>query len=99
MAIVAVSIAPVGGEVSVSKYVAKALDVLEESGLDYELGPMFTTIEGDPDEIFATIREMQEAVFAEGAERVGTVMKVDDRRDKTHTMRGKMESVREKRGK
>ncbi len=38
MAIVAVSIAPVGAGVSVSKYVARAVEVLEAADLEYELG-------------------------------------------------------------
>ncbi len=95
MAIVAVSISPVGGDVSVSRYVAEALRVLEGyPGIKTERGSMFTTLEGDIDEIFAAIREMQEAVFAAGADRVGTVMKVDERRDKEMTMEGKLSSVR-----
>lgn len=93
MAIVAVSIAPVGADVSVSRYVARAVKVLEEADLEYELGPMFTTIEGDLDEIMSVIRDMQEAVFEEGAQRVGTVIKIDDRRDRAHSMKGKMDSV------
>ncbi|MAE96740.1 MAG: hypothetical protein CL910_18995 [Deltaproteobacteria bacterium] len=95
MAIVAVSIAPTGAGASVSSYVAAALRVLEgQEQVRWELGPMFTTLEGDLDEIMALVREMQEAVFAEGASRVGTVLKIDDRRDKEATMAGKLASVR-----
>ncbi len=93
MAIVAVSIAPVGAGVSVSKYVARAVEVLEAADLEYELGSMFTTIEGDLDEIMSVIRDMQEAVFEEGARRVGTVIKIDDRRDRAHSITGKVDSV------
>ena len=39
------------------------------------------------------IQDMQEAVFAEGAERVGTVIKIDDRRDRDATMQDKLASV------
>lgn len=93
MAIAAVSISPVGtGEVSVGRYVAAALSVLEE-GLKYRLDPMFTTIEGDLDHIFAAIRKMQEAVFAEGAVRVSTVIKIDNRRDRQVSMEDKVRSV------
>ena len=94
MAIVAVSIAPVGGEASVSRFVAEALGVLEEyPQIKVQPGPMYTTLEGDLDEILGAIREMQEAVFDAGAVRVSTVMKIDDRRDRELTMEGKMESV------
>ncbi len=94
MAIVAVSISPVGEGVGVSSYVARALAVLQRSDLEYEMGPMFTTIEGDLDQILEVVRRMQEAVFDEGARRVSTVMKIDDRRDRAHSMKGKLQSVR-----
>jgi uncharacterized protein YqgV (UPF0045/DUF77 family) len=36
---------------------------------------------------------MQEAVFAAGAKRVSTVLKIDDRRDRTARMEDKVRSV------
>ena len=94
MAIAAVSIAPVGTGTSVSRYVAEALRVVRsQDRVGYRLDPMFTTLEGDLSEIFALILRMEEAVFALGADRVGTVIKVDDRRDRGVAMAVKVESV------
>ncbi len=94
MAIVAVSIAPGGAGASVGAFVAEAIRVLEaQDAVRWELGPMFTTLEGDLDAVFALIRQMQEAVFAKGAARVATVIKIDDRRDKDATMAAKVASV------
>lgn len=95
MAIVAVSIAPLGsGDPSVSRYVAAAERVLQEDGrVRYRLDPMFTTIEGDLSTIFEVIEKMHEAVFACGAVRVSSVIKVDDRRDKVATMEEKIVAV------
>ena len=94
MAIVAVSISPVGEGVSVSHTVAAALRVVRaQSEIRYRLDPMFTTLEGDLDRIFALIRDMQEAAFAQGAVRVGTVIKIDDRRDRPVSMDDKLEAV------
>lgn len=94
MAIVAVSISPVGDGVSVSRHVAAALRVVRaQDAVRYRLDPMFTTLEGDLDEVFALVRRMQEAVFDAGAERVGTVMKIDDRRDRAVTMEAKVTAV------
>ncbi len=94
MAIVAVSIAPVGDGVSVSRHVAAALQVVrEQDRVRHRLDPMFTTLEGDLDEIFALIRSMQEAVFAACAQRVGTVIKIDDRRDRRVAMEDKIRAV------
>jgi uncharacterized protein (TIGR00106 family) len=94
MAIVAVSISPVGEGASVSRYVAAAVEIVRgQSRVKARLDPMFTTLEGDLDDIFALIRVMQEAVFEAGAVRVGTVMKIDDRRDREVSMEAKLEAV------
>lgn len=96
MAMVAVSVSPGGVGASVGEHVAAALRVLEgQERVRYELGPMFTTLEGDLEEIFRLVLEMREAVFAMGAPRVGLVLKVDERRDKPATMEGKLARVRE----
>ncbi|CAG0948870.1 hypothetical protein MYXO_00057 [Myxococcaceae bacterium] len=96
MAIVAVSISPIGEGPSVARWVAEALRVVRaQERVRYELGSMFTTLEGDPDEIFALVRRMQEAVFAAGAKRVSTVLKMDDRRDRVVAMGDKLRSIEE----
>jgi uncharacterized protein (TIGR00106 family) len=95
MAIVAVSIAPVGEGPSVGAFVGAALRVLEEQDrVRFAPGPMFTTLEGELGEIFALVQRMQEAVFARGAQRVSTVIKVDERRDRSASMEEKLESAR-----
>lgn len=95
MAIAAVSLSPVGVGTSVSAYVAKAVAVLEaQDAVRFELGSMFTTLEGPLPAIFAVIEEMQEAIFAAGAERVGAVIKVDERRDREASMEDKLSSLK-----
>ncbi len=97
MAVVFVTITPLGtGTPSVSKYVAGVERVLRDSGLTHELTAMGTIIEGDLDRILAVIRKMHESPFGQGAVRVSTLVKIDDRRDKEHTIARKMKSVREK---
>ena len=96
MAIAAVSISPVGEGTSVSRYVAAALRVARaQDRVRVRLDPMFTTLEGEIDEIFALVRRMQEAVFEAGALRVGTVLKIDDRRDRPASMQDKLRAVEE----
>lgn len=97
MAIVEVSITPLGTATpSVSKYVAQAHKVLVETeGLKVQLTPMSTVLEGDLDLILKAVRQAQEAVFAAGAQRVSTAMKIDDRRDRTGTMEEKVRAVQE----
>ena len=97
MAIVAVSISPLGEGPSVSRYVVAAERALSGyPNIKRQIGPMFTTLEGDLDEIWQAVRAMQEAVFELGAGRVVSSIKIDDRRDKAITMEGKVKAVEEK---
>ena len=91
MAIMEICLIPIGTkETSVSKYVASASKVLEEAGVKHELNPMGTVIEADPDKCFEIARKMQEEVFDRGSDRVYTVIKMDDRRDKESHMEQKI---------
>ena len=98
MAVVEISVAPLGTSTpSVSAYVAKCVEIVAESGLKYQLTPMGTVIEGDIDDILPVLREMHEVPFIEGAERVSTLIKIDDRRDSgSHGLQGKVDSVMNK---
>jgi uncharacterized protein (TIGR00106 family) len=96
MAIAAVSISPVGEGASVSRHVAAAIRVArDQTRVRVRLDPMFTTLEGELSDIFALVARMQEAVFAAGAVRVGTVLKIDDRRDREVQMEDKVRAVEE----
>ncbi|WP_432664625.1 MTH1187 family thiamine-binding protein [Wukongibacter baidiensis] len=98
MAIVEFTIVPLGTkDTSLSKYVADCHKVLEEvEDIKYQLTPMGTIVEGDLDQILETIRKMHEVPFKNGALRVSTSIKIDDRRDKVSSMDGKVKSVQEK---
>ncbi len=100
MAILAISVAPAGVGASVSKYVAKAIQLAQEDKrVTVEPGPMFTSIEGDIEACFDIARRMHECLFEDDdVKRVSTVIKIDDRRDKEITMSGKMQAVRRQLG-
>jgi uncharacterized protein (TIGR00106 family) len=97
MAIAFLTITPLGtGTASVSRYVAGVERILQGTTLKSQLTAMGTIIEGDLDEILAVVRRMHEHPFTMGAVRVSTLLKIDDRRDKEHTIDSKMRSVEEK---
>ena len=98
MAIVEVSIVPLGTHSpSLSKYVARAVEVLEhQKDVLYKLTPMGTILEGDLDKILGIVRQMHESGFDGAVQRVVTSIKIDDRRDKISTMEAKVSSVQEK---
>jgi len=100
MAIVEVSIVPLGTETpSVSEYVARAVEVLQdEKDIKYELTAMGTIIEGELERLLALIQKMHQAVFDAGAMRVVTTVKIDERRDKNSSMRSKIESLKRELG-
>ena len=98
MAVVELTLIPICTEsTSCSPYVAAAYDAVKDNDkVEIRLNPMGTVLEGDIDELFACVRKMQEAVFANGAHRVYSVVKIDDRRDKKGNLDQKINSVMEK---
>jgi uncharacterized protein (TIGR00106 family) len=92
------TIIPIGTrETSISKYIAAAISTLDNMGIKYEISGMGTLIEtDDPKKLFDAIRVVHESVFKEGAERVATSIKIDDRRDVQKTIEEKILSVQEK---
>ncbi|MGV8859336.1 thiamine-binding protein [Rhodoglobus sp.] len=93
--IVAFSVAPSGGPDgtdSVHNAVAAAVKVVRDSGLPNQTDSMFTTIEGDWDEVFAVVKAATEAVGQFGS-RVSLVLKADIRPGHTGEMTGKVERL------
>ncbi len=97
MAIAFLTITPLGTATpSVSRFVAGVERILRETSLTHQLTAMGTIIEGDLDEILAVVRRMHEHPFTQGAERVSTSLRIDDRRDRPASIASKMRSVEEK---
>jgi uncharacterized protein (TIGR00106 family) len=88
------SVMPIGEGESLSPYVAECLKIVRSSGLDHELTPMGTILQGELDEVMATIISCHRKVVSM-SDRVVTYIKIDDRRNE-RPMRDKVESVREK---
>ena len=86
------SVAPVT-EGSMAGEVAKAVDALEAFDVAYETNPMGTVIEaGEISEVFAAAQAAHEAV---DADRVSTLLKIDDKRTSEDGARAKVEAVTE----
>lgn len=99
MAIAEVSILPVGtGSTSLSGWVADLQRLLAAAPepIHYEMTGMSTLIEAAPAHLFAVLARLHEAPFLQGAGRVYTVVKIDDRRDKASTLATKVEAVQQK---
>jgi len=93
--LVAFSVAPSGSQDdagSVHNAVAAAVKVVRDSGLPNHTDSMFTTIEGDWDEVFAVIKAATDAVGAYGP-RVSLVLKADIRPGHFGELAGKVERL------
>jgi uncharacterized protein (TIGR00106 family) len=95
MVIAEISIVPLGTSTpSVSKYVAKAIQVLDrERDIKYQLTGMGTILEGDWTSVLAVVRKMHESVFDDRVQRVVTTIRIDDRRDRKSSVERKVQSV------
>ena len=90
------AILPVGCDTTECKdYVTAAVQVVKDSGLNYQLTGMGTQIEAENlKELYEVIADAQEAVFKIGVGRVYSVIKIDDRRDmENRTLDVKIETV------
>jgi uncharacterized protein (TIGR00106 family) len=94
MIISQLSIAPVGKDISLSKYVKKVINVLKENNIKFETNDMATVIETeDLETLFNVVEKAHKAVIESGVQRVITELKIDDRRDKNVTMGTKIKSL------
>ena len=74
---------------SVSQAVAAAVKVVRESGLPNETTSMFTTVEGEWEEVMAVVKRCVDAV-AERTPRISLVMKADIRPGHTGQLTAKV---------
>jgi uncharacterized protein (TIGR00106 family) len=90
--LIAFSITPLGVGEGVGEIVAEAVRVVRASGLPNQTDSMFTTIEGDWDEVMAVVKSAVDAV-AERAPRVSLVLKADVRPGITDGLTSKVETI------
>jgi uncharacterized protein (TIGR00106 family) len=93
--LVAFSVAPLGESESVADAVAEAVRIVRDSGLPNRTDAMFTTIEGEWDEVMDVVKRATQAVGAH-AGRVSLVLKADIRPGHTGELEGKVRRVEER---
>lgn len=97
MLLAELSIWPMDKGESVGPYVARALDVIDRSGLPYKLGPLGTCIEGEWAEVMSVIQKCYEAL-AKDSNRVTCTIKCDWRKGQSGRLASKVESVQKNLG-
>jgi uncharacterized protein (TIGR00106 family) len=84
---------------SVSKYVAKIIELIRESGVQYKLNPMGTTIETETMREALNIVNQAYLVLEPYADRIYSTISIDVRKGKMGRMNGKIDSIENKIGK
>ncbi len=74
-------ILPMVPEGDVYDVVDEVIKLIQASKLEYMVGPMETTIEGELDQLLDLVKEAQEVCIAAGANRVISVVKIDYKPD------------------
>ena len=82
---------------SVGEYVARSLQIVEASGLDYRLHAMGTLVEGDIDQVLGVLKMCLEAMAAD-CDRITCTAKLDYRRGYSGRLEAKVSSVEQKLG-
>jgi len=90
--LVAFSVTPLGVGEAVADYVADAVRVVRASGLPNQTDAMFTTIEGDWDEVMDVVKRAVDAVAAR-APRVSVTLKADIRPGVTGALSAKVDAI------
>jgi uncharacterized protein (TIGR00106 family) len=90
--LVAFSVTPLGTGEDVGELVAEAVRVVRASGLPNRTDAMFTTLEGEWDEIMTVVKAATDIVAAR-APRVSLVLKADLRPGVTGALTSKVETV------
>ena len=90
--IVEFSIVPVGKGEELAGPVARIIDIIDKSGLPYQLTSMGTIVEGNWDDVFALIKECHRKM-RQDATRVSTHIAIDDRERAENRIKGKVEDV------
>jgi len=91
------SMTPLTRGESVSAYVTRSLDIVDRSGLPYQLTPMGTIIEGEWTDVMAVVTACFDAIRAD-CDGVSTQIRIDYRAGPGGRLKSKVESVEQKLG-
>ena len=91
------SMSPFDKGESLSRYVARSLDIIHESGVPYRINPMGTVLEGEWDEVMGVVKACYERM-REDCSRISVALKIDYRKGKCGRLESKIKSVEDELG-
>ncbi len=86
------SVVPVGAGEELKEKIAQIVPIIEQSGLDYVMGAMQTTVEGDSEKVIEVIMKCHQHMKT-AAPRVLTNISIDDRQGAKGRLKGKVSDV------
>jgi len=86
------SMTPIGKGESVSKYVARSLDIIDRSGVPYRLTPMGTVLEGSFERCMAVVKKCL-GRMSRDCPRVSITMRADCRKGGRGRLSSKIEKI------
>jgi uncharacterized protein (TIGR00106 family) len=92
MVLIEFAMAPRGVGDSLSAHVARILDIIDKSGLAYQMTPMGTIVEGEWDQAMAVVDACFKALETD-CPRIGVSLKADWKKGGASRLRSKVESV------
>lgn len=93
--LVSFSLFPTDKGESISKYVARTIDIIDRSGLPYRTSAMSTAIEGSWDRVFKVIKKCRDAM-AKDCNRLYMVITIDDRKGAKNRLTGKVDRIEQR---
>jgi uncharacterized protein (TIGR00106 family) len=97
MVLLEFSMSPFAKGESLSPYVARSLDIIDKSGLPYQLTPMGTIIEGEWAEVMAVVTACFE-VMQKDCKRISTQIRIDYRAGPGGRIKSKIDAIEGKLG-
>ena len=97
MVLLEFSMTPLDKGASVGAYVARSLDIVDKSGLPYQLTAMGTIVEGEWQEVMSVVSACFEAMRVD-CDRISTQVRIDYRAGSGGRLRSKVESVQRRLG-
>ena len=92
MVLLEFAMSPGGKGESISPYVARILDVIDKSGVPYQLTPMGTVLEGDFDAVMAVVAACYRELERD-CTRISMNLKMDYRAGSASRLKSKIEKV------
>jgi uncharacterized protein (TIGR00106 family) len=96
MPLLEISVVPVGtSDSSFSSYVNNAVQTIKQKGLNFQVTPTSTVIEGDMNQLMDVAKEIHNNALQQGVDRVITNITIDDRKDKQLNMSNQVNIVQQ----